>query len=130
MKNLLLLLVIVVLIIVACSSGNYLINEWAIRDVKSLDEWNPKMEEIIKELTQHGHITFTKEHQYQFYTPYGTSNGRWFMKRRNREYLFTISENNDTVKNKIVKYTKDNVILESLQPGSRMVIDLIPKTRN
>lgn len=112
----------------SCSSPNYLINEWAIQDVQSLDHNDKKTEEIIKELKKLGYIRFTSDNHYVFYTPYGASEGRWFMKPRDKSYVYTIGEKNDTVKNKIVKYSSHHIILETTQPGSRMLIDLVPKS--
>lgn len=116
------------MLMLSCSSSRYFINEWAIRDVQSLDNYDEKTQKIITELKKEGFIRFTADNRYVFYTPYGSSEGRWFMKPRDKTHVYTIGENNDTVKNKIVKYSAQHIILETTQPGSRMLIDLIPKT--
>jgi hypothetical protein len=116
-------------IFVSCSPTKHLVNEWAIHDIKSLDESNIKVNDIIFTIKKEGYIHFTKDHKYFFATPYGISKGDWFFKPKNNEFLYTVSEEKDTVSNKVIKLTKENVIIESLDPKSRMVINLVPKQK-
>jgi hypothetical protein len=109
------------------STADYIINEWDIEDIDFLTEKDKTIEEIEKVFKNDSYITVNKDHKYFIHTPTVNYGGTWFYSKDDKNILYTVNSEGDTIANKIETLTKDKLVFLSDDPKMQMRFSLVPR---